>query len=107
MADCTSALTAPHRGQRVRLYVVDLQLETAGTGCADWLHIFDGLKSTTLCGTRARRLLATSSRQQLQLRFHSNRQNRLKGFWLYYEGTGRVNAEGKDQIKVLPESQGP
>ena len=66
--------------------MVDLQLDTAGPGCADWLHVFDGLKSVTLCGRRARRLLATSARQQLQVRFHSNQQHRPKGFWLYYEG---------------------
>ena len=89
-ADCVVNLTAAGRGQRVRLYVVDLQLGTAGTGCAGWLNVFDGLKSITLCGSRARRLLATSARQQLQVRFHSNRQRRLKGFWLYYEGTDRL-----------------
>ena len=95
-ADCTANLTAPHRGQRVRLYVVDLQLETAGAGCADWLHVFDGLKSVTLCGKRARRLLATSARQQLQVRFHSNQQRRLKGFWLYYEGTDRTSMKQRN-----------
>jgi len=90
-ADCTRVLTAPQRGQRVRLYVVDLRLETAGAGgCADWLHVFDGYRGFTLCGTRVRRLLATSARQQLQVRFHSNRRRRLKGFWLYYEGTRAV-----------------
>jgi len=88
-ADCTVNLTAPDRGQRVRLYVVDFQLDTAGPDCADWLHVFDGLKSITLCGSRARRLLATSARQQLQVRFHSNQQHRPKGFWLYYEGMNR------------------
>jgi len=93
VADCTRTLTAPYRGQRIHLYVLDLHLETAGTGCADWLHIFDGLKSTTLCGTRTRRLLATSARQQLQLRFHSNQQHRLKGFWLYYEGKNGVKMQ--------------
>ena len=84
--DCVVNLTAPHHGQRIRLYAVDLQLETSGTGCADWLHVYDGVKSITLCGIRARRLLATSARQQLQVRFHSSQRRRLKGFWLYYEG---------------------
>ena len=97
-ADCVVNLTAAGRGQRVRLYVVDLQLGTAGTGCAGWINVFDGLKSITLCGSRARRLLATSARQQLQVRFHSNRQRRLKGFWLYYEGTDRLKTgRQKDQ----------
>jgi len=80
-------------GERVRLYVVDLQLGTAGTGCAGWLSVFDGLKSITLCGTRARRLLATSARQRLQLRFHANRQRQMKGFWLYYEGMDRIKPQ--------------
>jgi len=96
-ADCTINLVAPYRGQRVRLYVIELRLDTAGAGCADWLHVFDGLKSITLCGRRARRLLATSARQRLQVRFHSDRQHRLKGFWLYYEGTGRVKVKTKTE----------
>ena len=97
--DCTTNLTAPYRGQRVSLYAVDLQLDTAGAGCADWLHIFDGLKSTTLCGRRARRLLATSARQQLQVHFHSNQQHRLKGFWLYYEGMDRVGVGAMKELE--------
>jgi len=97
-ADCAINVTAPHRRQRVRLYVVDLQLATDGAGCADWLQIFDGLKSVTLCGRRSRRLLATSARQQLQVRFHGNRQHRSRGLWLYYEGTVRQNCKTKKHV---------
>jgi len=97
-ADCSSNLAAPSRGQRVRLYIIDLQLATAGRGCADWLHVFDGLKSITLCGRRERSCLATSAKQQLQIRFHSNKQHRLKGFWLYYEGTHVTNNDWINEI---------
>jgi len=80
-------------GRRVRVYVVDLDLATDadGSGCASYLNVFDGLRSVTLCGSRSRRLLATSARQRLQVRFHGNRQQRpLKGFWLYYEGKSTI-----------------
>ena len=87
--DCVRNLTSRIIGDgQIRLFVVDLQLETSGgVGCADWLRVFDGLKDVTLCGRRARRRLATSAWQWLQVRFHSDRQHRRKGFWLYYDGT--------------------
>jgi CUB domain len=91
--DCEVTVEAPHAFQKVLLDAVDIQLETNGTGCADWLEMFDGLQSTTLCGRRARRRLGVSSHRTYRIRFRSNERVQQKGFLIYFEG--KTSSKGK------------
>lgn len=84
--DCNLTLVAPHDDQRLKLFVIDLNLEPNGTACSDWLQVFDGFQSNTLCGQRTRYWLRNSTQRTMHIHFNSDGRRQEKGFWLYYEG---------------------
>ncbi|GFS12399.1 procollagen C-endopeptidase enhancer 1 [Elysia marginata] len=72
-------------GQKIRLLIIDLQLEPRGkTDCADLLYFNDKLRSVTLCYTRTNHSYNLHS-NFLHLELQSTSGGHSKGFWLYYE----------------------
>ena len=106
--DCRLRLAAPLATQRLRVYVVDLSLEPRGAGCADWVHLTDGLRDVTLCAARRRgRLLLTSTQHSVSIHFHSDALTSYKGLWLYFEGmpftsTAWLTRDSGSALKVRP-----
>ena len=87
--DCNVTVRTPHAEQRVELHIIDLTLEQEHTGCADWLEIFDGHRSKTMCGTRSRQVAFTSITNVVTVKFRSSSTEQRKGFWLMYKGRRR------------------
>lgn len=81
---CDMTITV-NSGQKIRLLIIDLQLEARGKqDCADYLYFNDKLRSITLCYTRTNHNYTMHS-NFLHLELQSTSRGQSKGFWLYYE----------------------
>ena len=72
-------------GQRIRVYILDIDLESSGS-CADRVYIEGDFKTATYCGNQSHGLAFKSLGNMVTVHFFSNRKGQNKGFWLYYEG---------------------
>lgn len=89
--ECKLTIKTAFPNQKLRLYAIDFHLETNNTKCPDLFRAYDDLRSYSACGSRSRDLLFKTQSNTLTLEFMSNHEIRKKGFWLYYEGEGKIS----------------
>ncbi|XP_062577105.1 CUB and sushi domain-containing protein 3-like [Saccostrea cucullata] len=82
--DCSARIYVKPN-QNIRLFVIDMDLETNGSvRCMDYLYARDKSRSITLCARRANEPISIMW-DELFIQLMSNGIENHKGFWLYYE----------------------